>query len=30
MINASHIKEHMEEMGSDGKHVATVLGVEAG
>jgi Uncharacterized protein conserved in bacteria (DUF2171) len=27
MINASQIKEHMEVMGSDGKHVGTVLGV---
>ena len=28
MIKASHIKEHMEVKGSDGKHVGTVLGVE--
>jgi hypothetical protein len=30
MIHASQIKEHMEVKGSDGKHVGTVLGVEAG
>ena len=30
MINASQIKEHMEVKGSDGKHVGTVIGVEAG
>jgi hypothetical protein len=30
MINASKIKEHMEVKGSDGKHVGTVLAVEAG
>ena len=30
MIKASHIKEHMEVKGSDGKHVGTVLGVEEG
>lgn len=30
MVNASQIKEHMDMKGSDGKHVGTVLGVEAG
>ena len=30
MINASEIKEHMEVKGSDGKHIGTVLGIEAG
>ena len=30
MINASQIKERMEVKGSDGKHVGTVFGVEAG
>ena len=28
MIKASHIREHMEVKGSDGKHIGTVLGVE--
>jgi len=28
MTQASQIKEHMEVIGSDGKHVGTVLGVE--
>jgi hypothetical protein len=30
MVNASQIKEQIEVKGSDGKHVGTVLGVEAG
>jgi hypothetical protein len=30
MVNASQIKEQMEVRGSDGKHVGTVDGMEAG